>query len=275
MVEVPATLIDEGLEEVADDLGGGGRDVVLVGEGEGDVKVFEVMARAAAGLPVALDHARAVIVEDAAGSKAVEHGAARGVHVHACLVEEDEAFGYGGDGDADEHLVDGFGDLPSSCCPDMDDGGAEFGEEGKGAVKGVLCAADHDGKGGLLCGDDSARYGRVEHFDAERLGAPGELAREGGVVGGHVNEEESIVRGLKDAVCARDDLFDSGRVGEHGDDNIGLGGELGGGRGGACAVRDELLYCVLTAVVDEERIAGAEEMLRHGFAHESESDEAD
>ena len=37
MVEVAVALIDEGLEEVADDLGGGGGDVVLVGEGEGDV----------------------------------------------------------------------------------------------------------------------------------------------------------------------------------------------------------------------------------------------
>jgi len=275
VVEVAVTLIDERLEEVADDLGSGGGDVVFVGEGEGDVEVFEVKARATTGLKVALDHARAVIIEDAAGSKAVEHSAARGVHVHACFVEEDKPFGDSSDGDADEHLVNGFGDLPCSRRADVDDGGAEMGEDWQGAVKALSCAADHDGEGGLLRADGSAGHGRVEHFDAECLGALGELAREGGIVGGHVNEEESVVRAVKDAVFARDDLIYGGRVGEHGDDNIGLGGELGGGRGGACALRDELLYCVLTAVVDNERIAGAEEMLRHGFAHESETDEAD
>ena len=232
-------------------------------------------ARAAAGLKVTLDHACAVIIEDAAGGEPVEHGAARGVHVHACFFEEDDAFGDGGDGDADEHLVDGFGDLSCSCCADVDDGGGEMGEDGDGAVKALSCAADHDGESGLLCADGSAGHGRVEHFDAECLGALGDLAGEGGIVGGHVYEEESVVRALKDAVFARDDLDDGGRVGEHGDEDVGLGGELGGRGGGACALRDEFIHCVLTAVVDDEGVTGAEEMLRHGFAHESETDEAD
>ena len=94
-----------------------------------------------------------------------------------------------------------------------------------------------------------------------------------------IDEECSFAQGSERArigTCGtEEDFFERGRIADDGDEDVGLRGGFAGIRGEFGAGADEVVGFGFGTVPDGEGETGAEEILRHGFAHQAQAYESD
>ena len=174
------------------------------------------------------------------GQAALQHvGDAAGVD--AGLGAQHERLGDGLDDDADDDLVADLDDLAGAGRTAVDDGPAHHLEDRPCALEGGLRATDHDGEragdGALVAAAD----GSIERLRTGRRGTLGEVARVAGCDGAHVDGQPARAEGLEGAVGAEVDLLHLRGIGQHRDEHVGVGGDLGGAAAGAGALSDQRL----------------------------------
>ena len=102
-----------------------------------------------------------------------------------------------------------------------------------------------------------------------------DLAGGVGPDGAHVDQQRALAGRLEDSPLAQDHRLDVGRVGHHGDDDVGPVGHLGRRAAGLGPGLDQGPDRLRGAVVDGDLVAGPDQVLGHGLAHHAEADEPD
>jgi hypothetical protein len=115
----------------------------------------------------------------------------------------------------------------------------------------------------------------IEHFNA-LLGQLGSHLEAGkGRNGAHVDEHASRLGAFDHTAFAQHRLFHMGRIGQHRDDEIVPRRHILGRRARRRASCDQLLHLGFNDVVNLERVARFEQVLRHGLAHDAQSYKTD
>ena len=194
---------------------------------EDDVGVLGMERRAAARREVALEHAPAVDLEDAAGREPAGERIADDRRVDAGRAGQGEGLGDGGDGGTHDQLVACLGQLPGARATDPDDRATHRLEDGSCALDGGRVAADHDRQRAVGRADLAARHRRVEECAAARGAALGERRHRGRQVGAHRAHDQPVVGTGQDAGRSVEDRLEVRRVGDHDDEDVDQPGDLG------------------------------------------------
>jgi hypothetical protein len=152
---------------------------------------------------------------------------------------------------------------------------AHHGEDGLGFLERLGVSANHEKQLTLFCAPVAAGDRCVEKTRAAFGAGRGDPAGEGGRDSARVHVDGAAFEGLHGAGGAPKDFFESGRIADHGEEEIGSGGNFLRGFGEPGAGSDEFIGAGSGAVPDGERVAGFQEIHAHGTAHEAESDESD
>ena len=138
-------------------------------------------------------------------------------------------------------------------------------------------AADHESERAALRAADAARDRRIDHRQALRLGRRRATAR--AVSTSMVEQSISSVPGLALPTMPSRTEIDLAHLlagGQHGDDDLGIGrGDRRGTRAAPCRRRTHRFRRLRADVEAVHRVAGLDQVLRHGRAHIAEPDESD
>ena len=121
----------------------------LLGRCQRIAQVFELHGHARPRRKVALHHALAVYLQDAAVGKAAGDGFFDFGHVRTATLAQQQGLRYGTNGDANNHLVRQFGQLTGPNGTHMR-GAPQMLKDGQGACEVAGIAAGHDGERTLL-----------------------------------------------------------------------------------------------------------------------------
>ena len=227
-----------------------------------------------AGLVIALDHHGGLGVHDGRAGQTAADGLEHQLGVHARHLGQGQGLGQGLDVAGHDNLVGQLGGVARAHVAAAHHRGAHGAQDVLVLVKDLLLAAHHEGKGavdglGLAAGD-----GGVQHLDA----ALGQLRRDllggHGVDGAHVDEHAARLHVGGHAVLPQHDSLYLGAVGHHGQHHVAgladlcVGGGLGPGG-------YDLVHAGLVQIADREVIARLEQVLRHGLAHNTKTDQSD
>ena len=214
-------------------------------------------------------------LEHPARRKPAEQRLAHAGGIDPGALGEEQRLGRGLDVQGDHDLVGGLGHLPGPRWADVRGRLAQDVEERLGPAHGGLVAAGHDRQLPVARGGLAAGHGSVDGLHPalrERLvDAPRHRRRDGR----HVDEQRALADSLGHPAFPQDDGLDVGRVGEHGDNDVNVGGQGGGPVGCLRAVGHERVDGGPAAVVDHEREARLEQVGRHRRAHDPQPDEPD
>jgi AsmA-like C-terminal region len=241
-----------------------------------DAVVLSIQLRAESRLVVPVQDPFTVDLEHAARRESAEQRVAHLRRVDAGLPRQRERLADGDQRAADHHLVAHLADLPGARVADADDAfGIPHGVQDRlHRREGAGVAANHDRQRAAHRADLAAADRRIEQrraMTARRLGEP---PRHGGRDAAAVDQDRARLDRREDAVGPLEHLLHVWRIGQHRDDPHGCRGYGGRGARARRAGGDELVNRSRAAAVHDEAEAPLEEVLRHGLAHEPQSDEA-
>jgi hypothetical protein len=148
-------------------------------------------------------------------------------------------------------------------------------EPGPGTVEGGFVPTHHDHERGVARADVAAGDRRVERLHLAGVGRLRDLHRERGFARGHVDEQRTGPHGLHDPALAKQHLAHIGRVAEHREHDVALRGQCGRRVRPSRSVGHQLVGARPRAVEDGQSVPGAQQMSRHGGAHDAGTDPAD
>ena len=155
----------------------------------------------------------------------------------------------------------------------MDDRLAERLEDRQGSLVGRNAAADHDreraGDGALV----AAAHRRVEHLGPGGGSTLRQLAGSARGDRAHVDGQPAGSQRLERAVRAEVDLANLGRVGQHRDQDVGGGRDLGRRGAGPRALGRQRGHGRGVDVEDGQPVARLQQVAGHGPAHDPEADQ--
>ena len=227
-----------------------------------------------ARLEIALDHALAVDLENAGGCKSAHQRLAHTSRIGAGLGGEDQRLAHRLDRQGDDDLVCDLGRLSVAIAPDKRDVLAHEREDRLDLLERALRPADHDGEARRLRADLAAGNRSIEIVAAEFIDLFGELLRGDRRDRAHVDDDLAFRQPFGDAPGAKEHGLHVGRVGNHGDDHLGLLADFLPIGASDSALVDQLLRRRATGM-NEELMTAFEQMVGHRAPHDAESDETD
>ena len=247
-------------------LGDGRFKAGFLGCGHRVAHVFQLHGDGGAFGKVALHHALAMHLQNAAVGKPARDGFAHLAHVGPATGGEQQGLGHRADGDAHNHLVGQLGQLPRSHRPHMC-GPAQHLQHGQGTLEVGSPATGHDGQRARLGTHGATRHRRIQAGHAQSRQTGGVVTGLARLDGRHVHHQAA---GAQSAGCSlgKQHVFYRRAVLQHGDDDVGLGHRLGGRvkRRGPVGLHGQGFGGA--AVPDPHAVARFAQAARHGLAHE-------
>jgi len=255
--------------------GSGGKGYAdLIGEVEGETEIFVHEAQGKAGLEVAAEHARRFDVENTGASHGRLHDLDKFFARKAGTLNKGKGFGEGLHFDSEKRVHCELDGLSGAIGAKMKKFFAHDAKDWACGFEGGSLAANHEDKFAFFRAPCAARYGRVEEADSGGNGCGGDFAREGGRDGTGVDVDSPFLkRGERGFVAAiPEDFFESRRVADDGEEDVGSGGDFARRSGALCASRDKRIGARGVAVPHNKRKSRFEEIVAHGKTHEAEPD---
>ncbi len=251
----------------------GQRHAELLRTRQRQVQIFLVQVDAKARLESALDHALAVHFENARRRKAAHQRLTHLGRIGPGLAGEQQRLGHGLDVERDDDLVGHLAGLPVAIAADQSDVLAHEFEQGLDLVEHLLLAAHHDGQARGLGAHFAAGNRRIEILAAQRVDSAGKVLGFHRADGAHVHHDLARRQSLGHAIVGEQHLLHIGRVGHHGENDVGLLRHFGIA-GARLRARVEQGLRHFAAGVDVQRMPARQQMARHGRAHDAQSDES-
>ena len=275
MVEVAVAL---GLE-AGQELGGHGAEgndhPGLAGRLGDDAHVLVVERDPEAGGEVAGQHGRGLAVQDGAAGQAAGQDLDGRAGVDPGRLQEHDRLGHQLQGAGDDQLVGRLDGLAGPGRPDVDDRPADRLQHRPSVGDVGRLAADHDRQRALDRALLAAAHRGVKDAQAPLPAGRGQPPGHVGPDGAHVDVQGARPGGGVDPVLAEGERLDVGRVGDHGDDHVGVADGLGQAGCPAAAVGLEPPDLLGRAVVADDGEAGPDQVDGHGAAHDAEADDGD
>lgn len=149
MVQIGQTVIDTATVKLFKNSSDRGIKADFCGCTQRIAQIFQLHGHASMRREVAVDHALSVNLQDAAVGQATGHGLLDLGHAGATLFAHQQGLGYRANGDAYDHLVSQFGQLPSTVGADVGSMAKDL-ENRLGAFERRSLASHHDGQRALL-----------------------------------------------------------------------------------------------------------------------------
>ena len=148
-------------------------------------------------------------------------------------------------------------------------------EQRPGTFEVALAAANHDGENAVDSALLAAADGGIEHGCLPGRKLRSDFPGHQRIDRAHVDQQQPVSGGFQYAIGAQDNPFDVRRVGQHRNHNAGGLGDLFRRTRPVGARVRQFLNGPLATVVNDQREARPDQVQRHGFAHDPESDESD
>ena len=275
VVEVAAAGRDQPVVEVAGERGRGQIETDRRGEVQRLLQVLALGGRLPARGERAVDHALAVHLQDARGREPALQRLSDLRRVRARALRQRERLRHRADGEADDDLVRGLGDLARSDLAHAGRARAHHLEVRHGPGDRRLGASGHDGQRTRLRSDLAARHRGVDVVRTagfERLRErTGRLDRGGA----HVDHQAVRRDAVRDAVVPVDNPLHRWRVRRHHDDHGRAFGHLPRRVRGRKPLGRERVDHRAAPIVDDDLGSGRVEVHGHRPAHQPEADESD
>ena len=239
-----------------------------------EVQILLMEGDPEAGLEIALDHAFAVDLENARCGESAHQSLAHAGRISASLGGEEQRLADRLDRQRDDDLIGDLGRLSVAVTADERDVLAHERKDRLDLLESGLRAANHDGETRRFRAHFAPRNRRVEIFAAERVDLLGELLGGDWRDRAHVDDDLAGRKSLRDAFGAEEHRLDVGRIGDHGDDHLGVAPDLlpiGAGDGALIGQ----FFRRRAARVNEELVAAVKEVPGHRASHDAETDETD
>ena len=175
----------------------------------------------------------------------------------------------------DDEVVDQLDDAAGAGVAEVEDVAADGLEQRLDAIEGVTVAAGEQGEGAFIGAAHAAGDGAVDVVHALQRFPFDEAADGGDGVAAEVDVDVARLSAREDAIVAADDGFDLRRAGEGGEDDAAGLGDFGRTGGPGRAEFEEVFGGLLAEVVEDDVVAGFDQMPRHGVANVAGADESD
>ena len=226
VVEPAITASDHRLHQLADHTGGREWHADLTSRCHDDAEVLVVQFEAEPGAEVPCQQRGPLARQRRAPGEAAAEHVDRRAQLDAVRFEEHECLGDHLQVAGDDQLVGGLDDLSRSRSADVHDRRAHCRQHAARLVEDAGVTADHDRQRAFDRPRLTAADRRIEHSVAVGAELLGDLAARRRGDRAHVDDRRRPAQAGADAVVAEQDGADIGTVGQHGDDHVGLLGQL-------------------------------------------------
>ena len=224
-----------------------------------------------------------VVVLDRIGGEALEHDAvgaaaahhlAQGLQVDAALLGGEQGLrGHHAVAEA-QHVVDQLHLVAGADVAAMDDEVGEALQHRADLRQGRGIAAGHQAELAGLRLLRRAGHRRVDEAAALGLDRLGDLERRIRHGGGAVRQHHALVHAGQEAVLAEHDILELGRIADHGEDQIAVGGDVARALQLLGALADQVVDRAAVAVGQHiEREALGQDVLADAVAHQADADQ--
>ncbi len=237
-----------------------------------DVQILFVHPALEARLEIAVEHALAMVFENARISKAAEQRLAHLAGIDAVLVGEGEGLGHRQHAHAGHDLVGGLGHLPGTGGANMHDVLAHARKGRLRPRKTALAAAGHDRQGAGNGADFAAGDRSINKIDAgcrQFLADPACRRRRNGA---HIDGHQAR---LGTARYPAHHLGNVGGIGHHGNHQLIAGRGIGRADGGSRPGAEQGLHRFGSPRPDGDLMPALDEIERHRASHDAQADESD
>ena len=235
-------------------------------------QILDVQIDLEAGLEVAgQDHRRFRFHDGAAGQTAA-NGVEHQLGIDAGFSGQNKGFGHGGDVQGDDDLVRQFGRVAGADVTAQHHRFPHLRQQFRGTVEQFFFAADHDRQAAVDRLGLAAADRRIEHLDPFLRHRRSNFLRGQRGDRAHVDQNQTRFGAFENSVRAKDRRLHMRRVRQHGDDDFGLRGHVFGSRRRFGPGRHHFVHRILVDVEYDQFIPCLEQILGHGFPHDSQAD---
>ena len=242
----------------------------------GETQVLAVQANPEARRVFALHQVRPAQLQHAGLRKAAGQGGDHLLGVHARFRAQHQRLAHRGDVQAHHDLIrDLHVPAVAHVIAHVDDGLAHGLEDGQSVFEIRRSTTHHDGERALPGAYVAPAHGGIEHAHAPLPQGLSHLPGDAGSDGAHVDEKRTFPRAFDDTPLTQGNQLDVRRIGQTGDDDVGLGSRFRCGHAHHRARLSKFFERWLAPVVGGHRMACFQQVQHHGLAHDAGSDKSD